>query len=364
MSKLKRIVIKEELVALCDGNFNEAMVLSQLLFWQETINDSDNEIRQKIERKKKLDLPTASDEKSLRHGWFWKTSEELAEELMKFKSRQVIDRVLKALIEKEFVEDKERIRGRWDNTKGYRVKIDYIRQELQKLGYTLEGYPLPNSETPSSRDAQNERTADQNEHTYAQNEHTADQNEQTVSVSNISNQQSISNAVSIYQSKKEEISKIELPPKVELVCHKLIDRLIDDNINIGDIKAQFNTYKLLIKHESEEEYQDFFATYLERVLYATKGTIRSIKSLIDTAIKKDFQEGSITVYKNPNAKQEVLPEWFKKQKQQENPEQDNQESSLENEKSEDDPDKLQQEKDEILKSIKARSQKRKQESLT
>ncbi len=158
----------------------------------------------------------------------------------------------------------------------------------------------------------------------------------------------------------ESIEKVDLPDQITEVLYRFEKRLTDDNINIGDIKSLFNTYKLLIKHDSEEEYLDFFAFYLDRVLRTTKKTIGSIKSLIDTSIKNDFHEGSITVYKNPNAKQEVLPEWFKEQKEQE---QGNQEPSLESEDPGEDPEKIQQEKDEILKSIKARTQKRKQESL-
>jgi len=358
MQKLKRIVIKEELLALCDGNFNEALVLDQLIFWQGIVNENDREIQEQIDKKKKLDLDTQSLEKKLRHGWFWKTAQNLSEEIMNYRSEDVIRTTLRKIESKHFIESRNKIRGPWDNTKGYRVNLEYIQQELQKLGFSLEGYSLSkNSEAPSRPNPyfKESETYSKDSSPYSKDSNT--ENKETVTVSNFSNQTSENNSLNIYQSKKEEISKIDLPPKVELVCHKLIDRLIDDNINLGDIKAQFNTYKLLIKHESEEEYQDFFATYLERVLYATKGTIRNIKSLIDTAIKKDFQEGSITVYKNPNAKQEVLPEWFKKQKQQEAPEQENQEQS-------ESPEQIQKEKEELQKSIKARSQKRKQESLT
>ncbi len=363
MQKLKRIVIKEELVALCEGDFNEALVLDQLIFWQGIINENDREIQEQINRKLKLELDIGSLENKLRHGWFWKTANELAEEIMNYKSRRVINRTLTSLEDKKFIQSKENMRGKWDNTKSYKVNLEYIQQELNKLGYALEGYSLNHLETPSNPKGQNVHSEGQNVHSEGQNVHSEGQNVQTVSVSNFSNHTSENNALDIYQSKKEEIAKIELPIKIKETCYKFMDRLIDDHINISDIKTQFNTYKLLIKYESEEEYQDFFVTYLERVLCATKGSIRSIKSLIDTAVKQDFQEGSITINRNPNVKQEVLPEWFTKQKEQENS--DSQESSLENEQAEEvDPEHIQQEKDEILKSIKARSQKRKQESLT
>lgn len=45
MRKLKRAVIKEELVELT-GDFKEAVVLNQLIFWSERVKDSDQFIHE------------------------------------------------------------------------------------------------------------------------------------------------------------------------------------------------------------------------------------------------------------------------------------------------------------------------------
>ena len=50
--KLKRAVIKEELIAIT-GNFIEAVILNQMIYWSERINDFDNFIR---EKRKEWDL--------------------------------------------------------------------------------------------------------------------------------------------------------------------------------------------------------------------------------------------------------------------------------------------------------------------
>ena len=44
LRKLKRVVIKEEIVAITGGETNLAIVLGQLMYWQERVNDYDQYI--------------------------------------------------------------------------------------------------------------------------------------------------------------------------------------------------------------------------------------------------------------------------------------------------------------------------------
>jgi hypothetical protein len=136
--KLKRAVIKEELVALT-GQWQEAVILQQLLHWTQTINQSDELIRQQIAAFKQMGMEKEADEISslIRDGWFYKSAEELADELMCMKKTQV-NNYLNRLEEKKFF--KSVPFSPTKRTRYIKVNVRYIRDELAKLGYTLEGF--------------------------------------------------------------------------------------------------------------------------------------------------------------------------------------------------------------------------------
>ena len=71
---IKRAIIKEELVKLT-GTANLAVTLNQLLYWSLRIQDKDDFIREEM----KDDLNINKDK---HYGWIYKTSEELALEIM------------------------------------------------------------------------------------------------------------------------------------------------------------------------------------------------------------------------------------------------------------------------------------------
>lgn len=136
--KLKRAVIKEELVALT-GQWQEAVILQQLLHWTQTINQSDELIRQQVAAFKQMGMEKEADEISslIRDGWFYKSAEELADELMCMKKTQV-NNYLNRLEEKKFF--KSVPFSPTKRTRYIKVNVRYIRDELAKLGYTLEGF--------------------------------------------------------------------------------------------------------------------------------------------------------------------------------------------------------------------------------
>ena len=100
MQKLKRAVIKEELVILT-GNLNEAIVLNQLIFWSERAKDSDNFLQEEIARAKRFNDGTAMNpediKKTLLSGWVYKTAEEMLEET----------KILLSIVYREFIASKE-----------------------------------------------------------------------------------------------------------------------------------------------------------------------------------------------------------------------------------------------------------------
>jgi|LFRM01.1.fsa_nt_gb hypothetical protein len=134
--RLKRVVIKEEFVALT-GSVEKAIILNQLLYWSERIKDFDKFITEENARKEKHGIEEIED---LCHGWIYKTSLELSEETMLGKSPQTIRRHLDELIEKGWIQARKNPKYKWDQTYQYRVNIVKIQSDLFELGYPLDGY--------------------------------------------------------------------------------------------------------------------------------------------------------------------------------------------------------------------------------
>ena len=136
--KLKRAVIKEELISIT-GNYIDAIILNQLIYWSERVRDFDKFIEQEktIAERHGEDVnfePTC--------GWIYKTADELSEETMLGLSKSNMRQHLKKLLSLNFIQERENPKYRWDKTKQYRVNIANIQIALQELGYCLEGYPL------------------------------------------------------------------------------------------------------------------------------------------------------------------------------------------------------------------------------
>lgn len=191
MHKLKRAVIKEELVILT-GSLNEAIVLNQLIFWSERAKDSDNFLQEEIARAKRFNDGTAMDpediKKTLLSGWVYKTAEEMLEETMLTCSRQTMDRIFKSLTEKGFIDKRRNPKYKWDKTWQYRVNLQFLSQALIELGYVLEGYSLPQSEFQNEQSSNyGEQSNGQIEQSNAHIEQSKAQNEQSDAHSEQSN---------------------------------------------------------------------------------------------------------------------------------------------------------------------------------
>lgn len=138
MKKLKRVVIKEELVELT-GDYRPAIILNQMLYWTERMFDTDNYIREEKTRALNNDAEINITESK---GWIYKTAEDLNEELMVGMSTPTIRKYIKQLVEKGYLIQRKNPKYKWDKTLQYRVDLYKIQLDLGKLGYALEGYRL------------------------------------------------------------------------------------------------------------------------------------------------------------------------------------------------------------------------------
>lgn len=142
MEKLKRAVIKEELVALT-GDYTDAIILNQFIYWSERTKDFDKFIDEEKKRYQNegIDIiinPT--------NGWMYKKSEELADETMINLAPANMRNRIKKLIDKGWIEERRNPYIKWDKTLQYRVNLIQIAKDLFDLGYILQGYKVDTSE--------------------------------------------------------------------------------------------------------------------------------------------------------------------------------------------------------------------------
>ena len=138
MKPLKRVVIKEELVALT-GDYRPALILNQFIYWIERMYDTDKYIREEKERASKHEIEINVDESK---GWIYKTAEEINEELIVGMSKATIGKYVKQLVDSGYLAKRNNPKYKWDKTLQYRVDLYKVQKDLAKLGYALEGYKL------------------------------------------------------------------------------------------------------------------------------------------------------------------------------------------------------------------------------
>lgn len=141
--RLKVALIREELVAIT-GDFAKAVILNQMLYWSERVDDFDSFIAAENKRAESHGLPTSD----ATDGWFYKTADELSDETMLGQSAVNMRRHIKALENMGFISERNNPKYQWDKTKQYRVNLIEIVDALAEKGYALNDYrvqiDLPN----------------------------------------------------------------------------------------------------------------------------------------------------------------------------------------------------------------------------
>lgn len=135
---LKRAVIKEELVKLT-GNYIQAVLLNQFIYWSNRIKDYDQYV---TEEKARMELEGEPTKFPLSHGWIYKKADELSEETMLGLNERTIRNHLKELIEMGYIEQRRNPNYKWDRTYQYRVNLTKIIRDLNRMGFHLEGYEM------------------------------------------------------------------------------------------------------------------------------------------------------------------------------------------------------------------------------
>lgn len=131
--KIKKVELREDLLAIT-GDFREAMVLNQFIYWSERVDDANLLIEQENEIAKAEGTP----EHEPLHGWIYKTADQMSEEVMLGLSRQTMSKVMNSLVDKGFLSRRSNPEIKWDRTSQYKVNFYEIGIALEEQGYSLE----------------------------------------------------------------------------------------------------------------------------------------------------------------------------------------------------------------------------------
>lgn len=137
---LMRAVIKEELYTLLHRDHVKALILNQMLYWSERMQDFDRFITEERERAKE-DIETV--QINLTYGWIFKKAEELSVEIMVDLSKSSMMRHIKDLVDVGYLDQRRNPKNKMDKTYQYRVNIRKIQEDLLCMGLALEGYRIP-----------------------------------------------------------------------------------------------------------------------------------------------------------------------------------------------------------------------------
>ncbi|MFT9078617.1 hypothetical protein, partial [Ethanoligenens sp.] len=136
--KPKCAVVREEYVAIT-GDSTAALLLNQMIYWSERVNDFDAFLAEERERRQKAG--SELDDLPFQHGWIFKRADDLKDEIMSDKSARTIERRLAELVKKGFLSRKQ---GKddepRDRTYYYRVDFMAVMEALDRAGYVLPGY--------------------------------------------------------------------------------------------------------------------------------------------------------------------------------------------------------------------------------
>jgi hypothetical protein len=130
-------LVKEAYSAITDDML-EAVVLNQMIYWSERVNDFDQFI---AEEKSQQNMDSeASNASSMLHGWIRKSAADMKAEIMSKDSSRTVSRKLDNLVSKGFLFRRHNPEYQYDHKYQYRINFKAILPALETCGLTLDGY--------------------------------------------------------------------------------------------------------------------------------------------------------------------------------------------------------------------------------
>jgi hypothetical protein len=135
--KRRKVVLREDLMELTK-DINQALVLSQMLYWTEKIDDLNDLI---LEENKRL-AEHGQNQIEYFHGWIWKSARQMKEELFHALSEDAIQRAFVSLSDKGIFVRRRNPNFKYDRTIQYRVDLLLLRRLLKEIGIDFTDFQL------------------------------------------------------------------------------------------------------------------------------------------------------------------------------------------------------------------------------
>ena len=318
MKKLKRAIIKEEILAIT-GDYISAIILHQFIYWSERIEDFDIFIREEKERMIKENISTNFEELN---GWIYKSAEQLSQETMLGLSPSNMRKYIKQLIDLGFLSERTNPKFKWDRTKQYRVNLYEIVKKLNEKGYELEGYVKSDQ-------------SDKIENAFYNLENQKSQNEKAIPKNIIEN--TLNNKYILKEKEREDFSEIfeQAEPEYvvvdeqqaeiisdeeqifnhwnskEIVKHRELTKPLKDEIKKKIKEIGFDNIILGIDHYAEIlQDKKYFFNYAWSLLDFLKRK-NGITNFLEEGSQWQSYVKQSSKYKNKR-EQEALENWAKK----------------------------------------------------
>jgi len=138
---MRVIPLREDLMLLTK-DMNQSLVLAQMLYWTERIDDLNELI---LEENKRL-AEHNQQQKDYLHGWIWKSARQMSEELFHSLSEDTVQRAFNGLLKRGILTKRRNPKFKYDRTIQYRVDLLVLRRLMKEIGiqftdFQLEGLP-------------------------------------------------------------------------------------------------------------------------------------------------------------------------------------------------------------------------------
>jgi hypothetical protein len=135
--KKRKVVLREDFMALTK-DINQALVLSQMLYWTKKIDDLNDMILEENKRLAEHGQPQIE----YFHGWIWKSARQMKDELFNSLSEDAIQRAFATLAEKGIFVKRRNPNFKYDRTLQYRIDLILLRRMLKDIGVDFTDFQL------------------------------------------------------------------------------------------------------------------------------------------------------------------------------------------------------------------------------
>lgn len=134
---LRKAMVREEFYRLTE-DFFLALVLNQFNFYQLATKNVLGFIEQENARSKVQDIDDGYIQPI--EGWFYKSAEQLCQELMHPFKRTKAQELMQKLVDRGWVMVRNNPTMKWDRVKQYRLDLNLLHWDLMELGFTLPNW--------------------------------------------------------------------------------------------------------------------------------------------------------------------------------------------------------------------------------